>query len=58
MIVKLAAFDGNLRFILRHEQRTGARLHGGDLTLVRSENDWTEFEARFHIAKADPVTTG
>jgi signal transduction histidine kinase len=34
-----------------------ARLHGGDLRLVRSENDWTEFEARFHIAKAVPVTT-
>jgi signal transduction histidine kinase len=33
-----------------------ARLHGGDLRLVRSENDWTEFEARFHIAKAVPVT--
>ncbi|PYJ14269.1 MAG: hypothetical protein DME93_00395 [Verrucomicrobia bacterium] len=24
-----------------------ARLHGGDLRLVRSENDWTEFEVRF-----------
>jgi len=24
-----------------------ARLHGGDLCLVRSENDWTEFEVRF-----------
>jgi len=35
-----------------------ARLHGGDLRLVRSENDWTEFEARFHMAKAVPVTTG
>jgi signal transduction histidine kinase len=35
-----------------------ARLHGGDLKLVRSENDWTEFEARFYIAKAVPVTTG
>jgi len=23
-----------------------ARLHGGDLRLVRSENDWTEFEVR------------
>jgi signal transduction histidine kinase len=34
-----------------------ARLHGGDLKLVRSENDWTEFEARFHIAKAVPITT-
>ncbi len=24
-----------------------ARLHGGDLCLIRSENDWTEFEVRF-----------
>ena len=24
-----------------------ARLHGGDLRLIRSENDWTEFEVRF-----------
>ena len=29
-----------------------ARLHGGDLCLVRSENDWTEFEVRF------PATDG
>jgi signal transduction histidine kinase len=27
-----------------------ARLHGGDLYLVRSENDWTEFEVRFPAA--------
>jgi len=27
-----------------------ARLHDGDLRLVRSEDDWTEFEARFLIA--------
>src|SRR6266446_3084571 len=27
-----------------------ARLHGGDLRLVRSENDWTEFEVRFSAA--------
>jgi signal transduction histidine kinase len=26
-----------------------ARLHGGDLRLVRSENDWTEFEVRFSV---------
>ena len=26
-----------------------ARLHDGDLRLVRSEDDWTEFEARFLI---------
>jgi signal transduction histidine kinase len=29
-----------------------ARLHGGDLKLIRSENDWTEFEVRFHVASA------
>ncbi len=34
-----------------------ARLHGGDLRLVRSGNDWTEFEARFHTAKVVPNTT-
>ncbi len=27
-----------------------ARLHGGDLRLVRSEHDWTEFEVRFSAA--------
>jgi signal transduction histidine kinase len=27
-----------------------ARLHGGDLSLVRSENDWTEFAVRFPAA--------
>ncbi|PWT85157.1 MAG: hypothetical protein C5B58_03535 [Acidobacteria bacterium] len=27
-----------------------ARLHGGDVRLVRSENDWTEFEVRFPAA--------
>jgi len=27
-----------------------ARLHGGDLRLVRSEDDWTEFEVRFSAA--------
>src|SRR6266513_592375 len=27
-----------------------ARLHGGDLQLVRSEHDWTEFEVRFPAA--------
>jgi len=27
-----------------------ARLHNGDLRLVRSQDDWTEFEARFLIA--------
>ena len=29
--------------------RALAQLHGGDLKLVRSENDWTEFEVCFHI---------
>jgi signal transduction histidine kinase len=24
-----------------------ARLHGGDLRLISSENDWTEFQLRF-----------
>src|SRR6266403_2012011 len=28
-----------------------ARLHGGDLKLVRSENDWTEFELRLRTAQ-------
>jgi len=28
-----------------------ARLHGGELRLVDSRADWTEFEVRFHIAK-------
>ena len=33
-----------------------ARLHGGDLRLVRSENDWTEFEVRFSAANGvNPV---
>jgi signal transduction histidine kinase len=27
-----------------------ARLHGGDLQLVRSDEAWTEFEARFRLA--------
>ena len=35
-----------------------ARLHGGDLELIRSENDWTEFEVRFHVANAVPNTSG
>ena len=32
-----------------------ARLHGGDLRLVRSEDDWTEFEV--HLPAADRVNT-
>jgi signal transduction histidine kinase len=35
-----------------------ARLHGGDLKLVRSENDWTEFEVRFHVANAAANPSG
>jgi signal transduction histidine kinase len=29
-----------------------ARLHGGDLKLVSSQNDWTEFELRLRAAFA------
>jgi len=28
-----------------------ARLHGGDLRLLRSDNGWTEFEARFRVVR-------
>ena len=28
-----------------------ARLHGGDLKLVRSEDDWTVFEVQFRAAQ-------
>jgi signal transduction histidine kinase len=35
--------------------RNLARLHGGDLRLVGSEKDWTEFEARFRIAAQTPA---
>jgi signal transduction histidine kinase len=31
-----------------------ARLHGGDLRLVRSANDWTEFEVRLRAAQRQP----
>ena len=34
-----------------------ARLHGGDLRLVRSENDWTEFEVRFRLARQTAGST-
>lgn len=34
-----------------------ARLHGGDLRLVRSEEDWTEFEVRFCLAPQVAGTT-
>lgn len=33
-----------------------ARLHGGDLRLVSSKEDWTEFEVRFRLAKQPAVT--
>lgn len=32
-----------------------ARLHGGDLRLVRSDQTWTEFEVRFRPAPATPI---
>jgi len=32
-----------------------ARLHGGDLRLVDSRDDWTEFEVRFHIARKSGI---
>jgi len=38
-----------------------ARLHGGDLRLVRSDEDWTEFEVRFRLLKQitpQPVDIG
>jgi signal transduction histidine kinase len=35
-----------------------ARLHGGDLRLLRSEKDWTEFEVRFHGAVRMPRPPG
>jgi signal transduction histidine kinase len=28
-----------------------ARLHGGDLKLLSSQEDWTEFEVRFRLAR-------
>ena len=31
-----------------------ARLHGGDLRLTRSDEDWTEFEVRFPLARPHP----
>jgi signal transduction histidine kinase len=34
-----------------------ARLHGGDLRLVRSEEDWTEFEVRFRLAGQTAATS-
>jgi len=34
-----------------------ARLHRGDLLLARSADNWTEFEVRFRLAAAAPVTT-
>jgi signal transduction histidine kinase len=34
-----------------------ARLHGGDLKLVSSKEDWTEFEVRFRLARQTAGTT-
>jgi signal transduction histidine kinase len=34
-----------------------ARLHGGDLRLVRSEEDWTEFEVRFRLTRQTAATS-
>lgn len=33
-----------------------ARLHGGDLQLLRSDRDWTEFEVRFRVARVANMT--
>ena len=35
-----------------------ARLHGGDLRLVRSADDWTEFEASFRAYRPDSTPAG
>jgi signal transduction histidine kinase len=35
-----------------------ARLHGGDLRLSRSDEEWTEFEVRFRLAGAEADETG
>jgi signal transduction histidine kinase len=35
-----------------------ARLHGGDLRLARSDDDWTEFELRLRMAGATPGAGG
>lgn len=34
--------------------RNLTKLHGGDIRLVRSENDWTEFEVRFRFVEPPP----
>lgn len=33
-----------------------AQLHGGDVQLNRSANDWTEFEIRFRLAIPEPIS--
>ena len=33
-----------------------ARLHGGDLRLLRSDEDWTEFEVRFRLSRQVAMT--
>jgi signal transduction histidine kinase len=34
-----------------------ARLHGGDLRLVRSHDDWTEFEVRFRLVRQNATAS-
>ena len=34
-----------------------ARIHGGDVRLLRSDAEWTEFEMRFRLATRTPVPT-
>ena len=34
-----------------------ARVHSGDLRLIRSDESWTEFEVRFRLAQPSPVPT-
>jgi signal transduction histidine kinase len=48
--------DGSATLVAGHGlglnlARDLARLHGGDLKLLRSENDWTEFELRLRAAQ-------
>jgi signal transduction histidine kinase len=35
-----------------------ARLHQGELRLVRSDEEWTEFEAIFRLVRAPGVPAG
>jgi signal transduction histidine kinase len=49
-----AASGHGIGLNLAHEL---ARLHGGELRLVRSEGDWTEFEVRFSAANGVNAVT-